>query len=170
MICNRCMDTGLIASYPESITCPDCQGRAGLPMVPPLRYTGPALQPGKPGDAGIDLPAADETWVPSGAFGSVPIEVSVELPEGYWGWIIQRSSTFWKKHLMVNQAVIDNGYRGQLFVAVFNLDAVTYRVRKGERLAQLVLVPLVEPQLIHITPDEFSTETIRGTSGFGSTG
>lgn len=180
--CDRCMDTKFVATFPNPISCPDCtiegvlgglfQPSTPTPRVQPtaLRYTGATLRPGKPGDAGIDLPAADEVCIPGSGFGVVPIKTRVELPPGYWGWIIQRSSTFWKKQLLVNQAVIDNGYRGELFVAVYNLGEAPYNVEFGERLAQLVLVPLAEMPLHYVPEDEFSEDTDRGTTGFGSTG
>jgi dUTP pyrophosphatase len=168
------MDTSYVSTFPNMVRCPEAIHHTdrypGTGSSPELRYMGPPLTPGKPGDAGIDLPAAQAVRIPSLSFGVVPIEVSVELPDGHWGWIIQRSSTFWKKRLLVNQAVIDNGYRGELFVAVYNLGVARYDVEAGERLAQLVLVPLVTPTLVHLPPDEFSTDTDRGTTGFGSTG
>lgn len=135
-----------------------------------IRYTsasGVELRHGHDGDAGIDLPASKpveiwpQTWV------NVPCDVCIELPRGTWGWIVGRSSTFFRKHLLVNPAVIDNGYRGELFVCVFNPTSDVYNVQEGERLAQLVPMLLVPVGLKRV--DQLST-TARGDQGFGSTG
>lgn len=133
-----------------------------------IRYTGSELQLGRPGDAGIDLPAYERTTVPWHGWRNIPVDVCVELPEGYWGMIIARSSTFYRKHLMVNQAVIDNGYRGELFVCVYNLSTEDYTVEEGERLAQLIPMPMAIDIRLERVLVLSSSE--RGDQGFGSTG
>lgn len=135
-----------------------------------IRYTsasGAELQHGHEGDAGIDLPAAAYTAIPRGAWVNVPIDICVELPKGVWASIVGRSSTFFRKHLLVNSAVIDNGYRGELFVCVFNAGDEDYAVARGERLAQLVPMLLVPVELQKVAR---LSDSARGTAGFGSTG
>lgn len=138
-------------------------------MTSTIRYMSSSteLQHGHPGDAGIDLPASESVVIPDAGWTNVPIDVCVELPTGVWGLILGRSSTFFRKHLLVNQAVIDNGYRGELFVCVFNASGQDYKVAQGERLAQLIPVLLVPCGLQRV--DSLSPSA-RGTDGFGSTG
>lgn len=135
-----------------------------------LLYTsasGQSLSHGHDGDAGIDLPASESVVIPSAGWVNVPVDVCVELPAGVWALIVGRSSTFFHKHLLVNQAVIDNGYRGPLFVCCFNAGYGEYRVEPGERLAQLIPMLLVPVDLVRV--NELSS-SVRGTNGFGSTG
>lgn len=138
-----------------------------------IRYTttsGVELKHGHPGDAGIDLPASEMISIWPGQWVNVPSDVCVELPKGVWASIVGRSSTFFKKHLIVNSAVIDNGYRGELFVCVFNASHHTeppYVVSKGERLAQLIPMLMVPVELQRV-PE--LGQSVRGRLGFGSTG
>jgi dUTP pyrophosphatase len=135
-----------------------------------IRYTtnsGVDLKHGHPGDAGIDLPASERIRIVEGAWVNVPCDVCIELPPGTWASIVGRSSTFFKKHLIVNSAVIDNGYRGELFVCVFNAGHNPYTVEVGERLAQLVPMLLVPVELKRV--GELG-QSVRGRLGFGSTG
>lgn len=135
-----------------------------------IRYTstsGVELALGHEGDAGIDLPAAELTVIPGHGWVDVPVDVCVELPKGVWGMIVGRSSTFFRKHLLVNQAIIDNGYRGELFACVYNMQVGPYVVEPGERLAQLIPTLLVPVDLRRV--DELGVSA-RGRAGFGSTG
>lgn len=135
-----------------------------------LRYTsasGARLEHGHDGDAGIDLPAAEEYAIGPQSWANVPIDIKVELPKGVWAFVVGRSSTFFHKHLLVNSAVIDNGYRGELFVCCYNMTGAWYIVNPGERLAQLIPMLLVPVDLQPVSELEPSA---RGAAGFGSTG
>lgn len=135
-----------------------------------IKYTsasGQSLSHGHPGDAGIDLPAAANWTIQAGQWTNVPIDIRVELPNGVWAMILGRSSTFYRKHLLVNSAVIDQGYRGELFVCVYNMSGDTYSVERGERLAQLIPMLLVNLPLQRV--DDLAASA-RGVNGFGSTG
>jgi dUTP pyrophosphatase len=97
----------------------------------------------------------------------LPTGIAVEFPAGYWGRITGRSSTLRKRGLFVNEGVIDAGYRGELLVYVTNRQSTRVEVASGERLAQLIVQPVVQ------APAEWSDElspSDRGTNGFGSTG
>jgi dUTP pyrophosphatase len=121
-------------------------------------------------DAGFDLFVSEERIVEAGEFVDLPTAVSMELPEGYWGLIIGRSSTERKRFMRVMPGVIDSGYRGELFVGVTNLyryPGESVVVRKGDRLAQLIIVPM-ERMVGMAVPTLGEHE--RGTNGFGSTG
>lgn len=120
-------------------------------------------------DAGLDLHVSEDVTVPPGAFRDVPCGVHAQLPDWCWGMITGRSSTLRKRGLLVNQGVIDAGYRGELFAGVFNLSGEEVHVRKGERLAQLILL---ENGTARVYPEEkwALTSGSRGHNGFGSTG
>jgi dUTP pyrophosphatase len=144
----------------------------GPAPIPPqvVFHTGRELQAPRAADAGLDLPASSDTRIEARQWANVACKIRAELPAGYWGLILGRSSTFYRRHMLVNQAVIDNGYRGELFVSVHNLSDEAVLVKAGEALAQLILVPLVQIQPVAISDAEFRDDTARGASGFGSTG
>lgn len=138
-----------------------------------LRYVGEqrnAPRFGYPGDAGLDLIVEKDTVIPYQGFADVPHGISVQLPEGTWGLITGRSSTIRKRGLLVVNGVIDNGYRGPLFAAVQNLNPDgKVVVCAGERIAQLILFPLVTPG-IYIKHVNALDGSERGEKAFGSTG
>lgn len=120
-----------------------------------------------PGDAGMDLTVIEPVTLKPGAAADVPTGLAVELPLGFWGRITGRSSTLRKRGLLVNEGVIDQGYRGPLFVYVKNLNGRTAEVLPGDRLAQLIVAPLVRPEVVET---EALGESVRGDNGFGSSG
>jgi dUTP pyrophosphatase len=120
-------------------------------------------------DAGFDLYVSEDRSVAPGEFVDIPCAVAVELPPHTWALLTGRSSTLRKKRLLVNQGVIDPGYRGELFAGVWNLSAEPVEVKAGERVAQLI--PMHNQAL---TFDLFEVEQLashpRGEQGFGSSG
>lgn len=136
-----------------------------------LRETGAALKRGYFGDAGLDLEVSEDTVIPPGGFVDVPSGVAVQLPAGYWAMLVGRSSTLRKRGLLVVQGIIDNGYRGELFAGVQNLQhGRDVEVKAGERLAQLILVPLWNGGVNYLGEGDDLSSSKRGTNGFGSTG
>lgn len=128
------------------------------------------MKPAKPGDAGIDLVyTGDRAYIEEGDTVKLETGVAVRIPDGWVGLITSRSSTFTKKWLVVVPAVIDSGYVGPLFVMVHMPVVNKGRncwIHRGDRLAQLVVVPCItETEVV-----EDLGETSRGVSGFGSTG
>lgn len=119
------------------------------------------------GDAGLDLYCSEDVTIPPGQFEDIPVGVSVELPEGFWGLLTGRSSTLRKRGLMVAQGVIDQGYRGPLFAGVWNLTGEPVKALRGERLAQLILLPLWAGGVESVL---FLSGSSRGSAGFGSSG
>lgn len=131
------------------------------------KYAGGLVQPGYAGDAGFDLCASEDVIVPGNGFAQIPTNVAVCIPHGYWGQLVGRSSTFFKRRLLVQTAVIDNGYRGQLWCVVRNMCDTATVVRRKERVMQLILHELHVPPVVEV-PDLSPSE--RGAKGFGSTG
>lgn len=121
----------------------------------------------KPGDSGLDLHATEDVWIPSGARRMVGTGIAIELPPGYEAQVRPRSGLAHRSGVMAALGTIDNGYRGELKVNLFNHSYDSYRVLQGERIAQLVIAPVA---LLGVVAVEELTETERGADGFGSTG
>lgn len=144
-------------------------------------------------DAGYDIYSAETIILEPQEKAVIKTDVAVNIPEGYVGLLTSRSGVSSKTHLVIETGKIDAGYQGNLGINIKNdrqdfvidsdvyqdiegeihytdktLDAGTYKINKGEKLAQLVIVPIWTPELKQV--DEFHTESERGTDGFGSTG
>ena len=123
-----------------------------------------------PGDAGLDLRAAEGAKVDPGERAMVPTGIAVAIPDGHAGLVLPRSGLATRHGLTLANApgLIDAGYRGEVIVAVINLDREEpVVIEPGDRIAQLVIieVPDVEPAWTDELP-----HSERGTGGFGSTG
>jgi dUTP pyrophosphatase len=123
-----------------------------------------------PGDAGLDLASAVEVEVGPGQRAMVPTGVAVAIPEGHAGLVLPRSGLASREGLTLanSPGLIDAGYRGELTCAVVNLDRErAVRIARGDRIAQLVIVPVAasEPEWVRELPT-----SSRGEGGFGSTG
>ena len=121
--------------------------------------------------AGADLYACldrDVTIAP-GETAFIPTGIALEVPRGCAGLIFARSSMGVKRDLApANKVgVIDSDYRGEIFVMLHNHGKEVRTVEPGERVAQLVIVPVYTPGFIQV--DSLS-DTVRGEGGFGSTG
>ena len=117
-------------------------------------------------DAGLDLLSPVMTVVK--ARGSVVIDtgVHVALPEGTVGFLKSKSGLN-VRHNIVSEGVIDSGYRGSIRAKLYNHGDVDYTVNTGDKITQLVILPIYTPELEVV--DKLD-ETERGTGGFGSTG
>lgn len=115
----------------------------------------------------MDLATINEWTLRPGESKDLPTGLRVELPEGVWGRITGRSSTLRKRGLFVNEGVIDQGYRGELFVYVTNRNDYDTVIEHGTRLAQLILAPVLRAAVVEV---ERVSDSIRGSKGFGSTG
>ena len=123
-----------------------------------------------PGDAGLDLYSAVDVDVRPGEREMVPTGVAVAIPEGHAGLVLPRSGLASRHGLTLANApgLIDAGYRGEVICATVNLDREhPVRIQKGDRIAQLLVVPFAE-----LAPDwvEQLPGSDRGEDGFGSTG
>lgn len=122
-----------------------------------------------PGDAGADLKSSVDIVIYEGETEIVPTGVSVAIPKGHVGFITPRSGLAAKHGITVLNApgTIDSGYRGELKVILHNTSGDDYRIDKGDRIGQLVIVPFIHA---HFTPVESLDDSVRGEGGFGSTG
>ncbi|HET9197491.1 MAG TPA: dUTP diphosphatase [Solirubrobacterales bacterium] len=122
------------------------------------------------GDAGLDLYACEAAHIGPGERWSVGTGVGVEIPAGHAGLVLPRSGLARDHGIALVNApgLIDSGYRGELRVLLLNTDpAETFRVEPGERIAQLVIVPVATPAAIEVASLE---DSARGEGGFGSSG
>jgi dUTP pyrophosphatase len=122
------------------------------------------------GDAGLDLYACEAAHLGPGERWSVGTGVGVEVPEGHAGFVLPRSGLAREHGIALVNApgLIDSGYRGELQVLLLNTDpAETFRVAPGDRIAQLVIVPIAMAEPLEV---EALGESARATGGFGSSG
>lgn len=123
----------------------------------------------RPGDAGIDLYARVDATVPPGGRLLVPTGIAIALPVGFVALSVPRSGFALRQGgtLLNSPGVIDAGYRGEIGSIVHNTDAGPLEIRRGDRIAQLVILRL--PQ-ITLTEVASLPGTQRASGGFGSTG
>src|SRR5665213_1026071 len=123
------------------------------------------------GDAGCDLVAVEScTLSARGGRALVATGLAVAIPEGHGGFVLPRSGLASKHGVTCANApgLIDPGYRGEVKVALVNLDPEhDYHVQKGDRIAQLVVIPLATSNFLVV--NELPSAT-RGEGGFGSSG
>lgn len=117
-------------------------------------------------DAGLDLYALEDTAVPSGEGRVLRTGVAVAIPPGHVGLVCDRSSMA-RKGLKTAGGVIDAGYRGEVGVVVWNISREVQSVKRGERVAQMLVIPIATPAPVDAAD---LGETARGAGGFGSTG
>ena len=103
---------------------------------------------------------------PGPSFQSIPTGIHIELPAGYWAAILPRSSSN-RTGLHIPFSVIDNGYRGELFPMAHNFSDQVITIKKGQRIAQLIMFPVCVFPLNRVLQ---LSSTQRGHNGFGSTG
>ena len=122
-----------------------------------------------PGAAGLDLRAAEPCILEPMARRAVPTGIRIAIPPGWEAQIRPRSGLALRQGLSIPNApgTIDSDYRGELKVLLINLGLEPIAIERGMRIAQMVLAPA--PQAIIDCTDDLD-ETIRGESGFGSTG
>jgi dUTP pyrophosphatase len=124
------------------------------------------------GSAGLDLCAAIDSPLLVGARErtKVPTGFVIEVPEGYEGQVVPRSGLAAKAGISLTNCVgtIDSDYRGEVQVLIINHSDTPYTFEPGERIAQLVLVPIPRIEVIEV--DDLGELTERGIGGFGSTG
>lgn len=117
-------------------------------------------------DAGLDLYAMETKAVPAKGSAVFDTGVHIELPSGTVGMLKSKSGLN-VKHGLTSEGVIDVGYTGSICVKLYNNSPIPYFVNKGDKISQLVIMPILTPTL-EVVEDFEATE--RGNGGFGSTG
>lgn len=121
------------------------------------------------GDAGWDLYASRPCTIAPGETADVHTDVYISMPPRLYARITGRSSSLRKHRLLVNEGIIDNGYRGELFVCVHNLGDEPFCVEPGMRLAQMLFHVIEDVRWSEVEELPGSPDG-RGDAGFGSTG
>jgi len=122
-----------------------------------------------PSDAGMDLRSVDELTIAPGARALVHTGLVVLLPPMYEAQVRPRSGLALKSGVTVlnTPGTIDSGYRGEVGVILANFGDAPFVVKKGDKIAQMVIAPVTQPMVVET---DVVDETDRGAGGFGSTG
>lgn len=133
-----------------------------------------AIQPkfATPGASGMDLHADIETWIAAGFSKLIPTNIAMMIPIGYEGQVRPRSGLALKKRITVlnTPGTIDSDYRGGIGVILHNTGDEPFLVKQGDRIAQLVIAPVVPANVVNLVEFDELAATDRGAGGFGSTG
>jgi dUTP pyrophosphatase len=136
-----------------------------------IKKTSPEARPPvyqHPGDAGMDLFAAEDVTLDAGEVKPVPTGIKMAIPEGYVGLIWDKSGiSLQGVHRLAG--VVDAGYRGEVKVVMVNLGKETHLFKKGQKVAQMLIQPVQAVSIIDVGANDLD-ETARGSGGFGSTG
>lgn len=119
-----------------------------------------------PTDAGLDLLSPIDINILPGTREIIDTGVHVQIPDGYVGLLTSKSGLM-ANYGILNTGTIDSGYRGSLKAVLFNLGEDILKIRKGMKVTQLVLFPIITPE-VEIVNELDGSE--RGNGGFGSTG
>ena len=132
-----------------------------------------------PSDAGADVfycspSGKKEIVVWSGESKILPTGLKVEVPHGYMLEVKNRSGVAAKKSLVVGACVIDSGYSGEIFVNLHNIGNSSQMVKNGDKIAQLVLIPVVQWRSVEVKENNLYQDALtisnRGDGALGSTG
>ena len=117
-------------------------------------------------DAGYDLFSCKDAIIHPNSSGTFDTGVHIAIPEGYVGFLKSKSGLN-VKHSIQSEGVIDSGYTGSIVVKLFNHGSKSVEIGRGQKISQLVLLPIITPEL---ELADILEETERGNGGFGSTG
>lgn len=117
-------------------------------------------------DAGYDLYARETKTVPARGSACFDIGVHIEIPRGYVGFLKSKSGLN-VRHGITSEGVIDAGYTGSIVVKLYNNTDTEYTVNQGDKISQIVILPIYTPEL---ELAETLENTDRGVNGFGSSG
>lgn len=120
-------------------------------------------------DAGLDIYARDGQIVSAKESATFDTGVHVDIPHGYVGMLKSKSGLNCK-HGIVSEGVIDAGYTGSIVVKLYNHGGYDYKVNAGDKISQLVILPILIPELEPADSVEELGITERGNNGFGSSG
>ena len=118
--------------------------------------------------AGLDLYCPFHIKVPADSQKKIPLGIAVEIPNGHMGLLVPRSSMSKTPLRCANSVgIIDADYRGELSIAYENISCSDYTIFRGDRIAQLIIVPIA---VVDVEEAQTLSETERGAGGYGSTG
>ena len=125
-----------------------------------------------PGDSGVDLYAIEDTVVSPNSTTIVKTGLQVAIPDGCELQIRSRSGLALKEGIFVlnSPGTIDSGYRNQIGVILYNIERDRFYIKKGDRIAQAVLCPVIGINWVEVENASDLDETERNLGGFGSTG
>ena len=120
-------------------------------------------------DAGMDVRSVEDLTIAAGRRALVHTGLVMELPLGYEAQVRPRSGLALKHGITVlnTPGTIDAGYRGEVGVILANFGDADFVVKKGDKVAQIVIAPVTQPEIVEVAD---VNETDRGAGGFGSTG
>jgi dUTP pyrophosphatase len=126
--------------------------------------------PAYPGDAGLDLIALNDVIIPPNSYINIPHGFAIEIPEGYFGYVMPRSSTIRHNqgNILVMASPIDSGYRGEIFTMVRNNGNEPILITAGQRVSQMVILPFASISSLEKVKELSKSQ--RSTNGFGSSG
>jgi|LakMenEpi03Aug12_release.lakeMendotaPanAssembly.Ray.scaffolds.fasta_scaffold125272_2 dUTP pyrophosphatase len=121
-------------------------------------------------DACFDLRASESVTIPAHGYGTARTELAIRIPAGHVGFIMSRSGLASKHGVFVLNApgIIDAEYSGEIKVVLGNMDDFNYLIERGDKIAQFMVQPLMQTNLLR--GDNMVWSGIRGDRGFGSTG
>lgn len=128
----------------------------------------PCLEKLDPQDAGYDVFAAEDKWIFPFMVRRVPVNAIVELPLGHYGRVVGRSGESLRGNFVI-EGTIDCGYRGVFNALMTRFSFFPRRVRKGDKIAQIIVTPYVEVEWKLGTEKDLSPSN-RGKHGFGHSG
>ena len=143
--------------------------RSALSSLRVLRLSENARLPERATDAsaGYDLYSSEDKTIPAKGKAVVATDISIAVPDGTYGRVAPRSGLAVKHFIDVGAGVIDADYRGPVGVVLFNFGENDFQIRKGDRIAQLILEKIEIAPVLEVKSLD---ETDRGAGGFGSTG
>lgn len=119
-----------------------------------------------PNDAGLDLFSTEAVYIAPHSRETVETGVHVAIPKGFVGLLTSKSGLM-DKHGITCRGTIDADYTGSIKAIMFNHSDQTFKVEKGSKVTQLVILPIVTPEMELV---DFLEQTERGANGFGSSG
>ena len=122
-------------------------------------------------DAGLDIYARERQIVPAKESAVFDTGVHIEIPRGFAGFLKSKSGLN-VKHGITSEGVIDCGYTGSICVKLYNNSGYDYEVKAGDKISQLVILPIITPELelVETTEELYGGVTERNACGFGSSG
>ena len=125
-----------------------------------------------PTDSGFDLYSTEEVEIVPFGRKLIPTGLHIDIPDGYEVQVRSKSGLALKQGLMVlnSPGTVDQGYTGEIQVIIFNANNLTTTIKKGQKIAQAVISPVVSGKWIKLTKIDNINNKDRGDKGFGSTG